>query len=131
MNERYKKSDKMETEQKTDGLVLTQRIRDMVVYALPLIEKWSIPHQKLLGDDIAHCMNTMLELASALEVSYTKKTLIGDLDKKNKALQSYIEVAYKLKYLNGNSSRCEWQRRSAEIGNLIGAYRKWVYENPK
>ena len=119
--------DKPSKGQEAEGLQIQQKIEDMIVYALPLIEKWKIAHQKLLGDDIAHCMNRMLELASALTVMYYKKTAISDLDEANKGLQGYIRVAYRLRYLNGVSSRGEWERRSAEIGRMIGEYKKWVY----
>ena len=121
----------MNPEMEEDGFKLLQKIEDMIVYALPLIEKWSIPHQKLLGDDIAHCMNQMSQLASALTVAYYKKTSISELDEKNKALQSYIRVAFRLKYLKGTSSRNEWERRSTEIGKMIGKYKEWVYGDQK
>lgn len=103
----------------------------MEIYALPLIERWSIAHQKLLGDDIAHCMNRMSQLASALTVAYYKKTSISELDETNKALQSHIRVAYRLGYLKGKSSRSEWEGRSAEIGRMIGKYKEWVYGDQK
>ena len=51
------RSDNMTAEMEEEGLTILQKIEDMEVYALPLIERWSIAHQKLLGDDIAHCMN--------------------------------------------------------------------------
>lgn len=50
------RSDNMTAEMEEEGLTILQKIEDMEVYALPLIERWSIAHQKLLGDDIAHCM---------------------------------------------------------------------------
>ncbi|MDO4305971.1 MAG: four helix bundle protein [Eubacteriales bacterium] len=121
------RSDNMSKEMEEEGFKILQKIEDMIVYALPLIEKWSIPHQKLLGDDIAHCMNQMSQLASALTVAYYKKTSISELDETNKALQSYIRVAYRLKYLKGTSSRNEWEGRSTEIGKMIGKYKEWVY----
>ena len=74
--------DTMTPEMQEEGLKLLLKIEDMIVYALPLIERWSIAHQKLLGDDIAHCMNRMTELASALTVAYYKKTSISELDAK-------------------------------------------------
>lgn len=123
--------DTMTPEIQEEGLKLLLKIEDMIVYALPLIERWSIAHQKLLGDDIAHCMNRMTELASALTVAYYKKTSISELDEANKALQSHIRVAYRLRYLKGESSRCEWDRRSAEIGKMIGKYKEWVYGDNK
>lgn len=119
--------DQVTQEQETVGFQILQKIEDMIVYALPLIEKWTVPHQKLLGDDMAHCMNRMLELASALTVAYYKKTAISELDEANKGLQGYVRVAYRLKYLQGISSRNEWEKRSTEIGCMIGEYKKWVY----
>ena len=86
------RSDNMTAEMEEEGLTILQKIEDMEVYALPLIERWSIAHQKLLGDDIAHCMNRMSQLASALTVAYYKKTSISELDEMNKALQSHIRV---------------------------------------
>ncbi|MCC2226315.1 four helix bundle protein [Blautia fusiformis] len=121
------RSDNMTAEMEEEGLTILQKIEDMEIYALPLIERWSIAHQKLLGDDIAHCMNRMSQLASALTVAYYKKTSISELDETNKALQSHIRVAYRLGYLKGKSSRSEWEGRSAEIGRMIGKYKEWVY----
>ena len=103
------RSDNMTAEMEEEGLTILQKIEDMEIYALPLIERWSIAHQKLLGDDIAHCMNRMSQLASALTVAYYKKTSISELDETNKALQSHIRVAYRLGYLKGKSSRSEWK----------------------
>lgn len=123
--------DQVTKEQETEGFQILLKIEDLVVYALPLIEKWTVPHQKLLGDDMAHCMNRMLELASALQVAYYKKTPINELDEKNKALQGYVRAAYRLQYLKGKTSRAEWERRSAEIGRMVGEYKKWVYGEKK
>lgn len=119
--------DCVSSETQTQGFQILQKIEDMIVYALPLIEKWSIPHQKLLGDDIAHCMNRMSQLASALTVAYYKKTAISELDELNKGLQSYIRIAYRLKYLKGISSRGEWEKRSAEIGRMVGGFKETLY----
>ena len=114
---------------KTEGLTLQLKIEDLAVYALPLIERWSIAHQKLLGDDFAHCILKMSELVSALTVAYYKKTTISELDQLNKALQSYIRIAYRVGYLKGIKSRNELERRSAEIGAMIGKYKEWVYKD--
>lgn len=121
------RSDQMAPKLEAAGFSIIQKIEDMRVYALPLIEKWTVPHQKLLGDDIAQCMNRMSELASALSVAFYKKTSVTELDELNKGLQSHIRVAFRLKYLKGHSSLNEWERRSVEIGKMIGEYKKWVY----
>ena len=117
------------SEQELEDFRLRQKIIDMMVYAFPLIEKWSVSHQKLLGDDIAHCMNEMLELAAALVTDEAKKAHCKNLDCKNKALQDYITTAYKLKYLEGASSHAEWTKRSKEIGKSIGKYKQWIYND--
>lgn len=114
---------------KTEGLTLQLKIEDLAVYTLPLIERWSIAHQKLFGDDFAHCILKMSELVSALTVAYYKKTTISELDQLNKALQSYIRISYRLGYLKGIKSRNELERRSAEIGAMIGKYKEWVYKD--
>lgn len=114
---------------KTEGLTLQLKIEDLAVYALPLIERWSIAHQKLFGDDFAHCILKMSELVSALTVAYYKKTTISELDQLNKALQSYIRIAFRLGYLKGIKFRNELERRSAEIGAMIGKYKEWVYKD--
>ena len=114
---------------KTEGLTLQLKIEDLAVYALPLIERWSIAHQKLFGDDFAHCILKMSELVSALTVAYYKKTTISELDQLNKALQSYIRIAFRLGYLKGIKSRNELERRSAEIGAMIGKYKERVYKD--
>ena len=114
---------------KTEGLTLQLKIEDLAVYALQLIERWSIAHQKLFGDDFAHCILKMSELVSALTVAYYKKTTISELDQLNKALQSYIRISYRLGYLKGSKSRNELERRSSEIGSMIGKYKEWVYKD--
>lgn len=116
-------------EQKTENLRIRMKIIDMIEYAMPLIERWSVPHQKLLGDRIAACMEDMLELANELELAYSKKTPHKNLDMKNKALQDYVTLAYRLKYLKGATSHAEWTRRSKEIGCMLGGYKKWLYDD--
>ena len=113
-------------EQQVENLKIRMKIIDMIEYALPLIERWSVPHQKLLGDKIALCMEEMLELANELEWAYSKKTPHKNLDMKNKALQDFVTLAYRLKYLKGSSSHAEWTRRSKEIGSMLGGYKKWL-----
>lgn len=116
------------SKQEAENLQIRQKVLDMAAYAMPLIERWSVAHQKLLGDDIAHCMNEMVELAAALQFEQNKKTPCKNLDMKNKALQDFITLAYALKYLKGSSSYDEWTRRSKEIGAMIGGYKKYIYE---
>ena len=70
-----------------------------------------------------------MELANELELAYSKKTPHKNLDMKNKALQDYVTLAYRLKYLKGATSHAEWTRRSKEIGCMLGGYKKWLYDD--
>ena len=116
-------------QQEYENLKIRMKIIDMMEYSLPLIERWKVAHQKLLGDRIAECMEDMLELANELQWAHSKKTPCKNLDMKNKALQDFITLAYRTGYLKGTSSHAEWTRRSEEIGSMIGGYQKWLYED--
>lgn len=113
--------------QENDNNIIRMKIIYMMEYAMPLLERWSTPHQKMLGNRIAECMEDMLELASELQWSYSKKTPHRNLDMKNHALQDYITLAYRLKYLKGAGAHSEWTKLSVEIGRLIGGYGKYLY----
>lgn len=114
--------------QEHENLSIRMKIIDMMEYSLPLIERWSVPHQKLLGDKMSEVMEEMLLIASELQWAYSKKTPLKKLDYLNKGLQDLITVAFRCKYMKGVSSYHEWTRRSKEIGLMIGGYGKWVYE---
>lgn len=103
------------------------KIIDMMVYALPIIGRWSVAHQKLLGDKVAEVMEEMLLLANEVQFSPSKKTALKKLDILNKGLQDLVTTAYMLKYLKGPKTKNEWTRRSVEIGAMIGGYNKWLY----
>lgn len=114
-------------EQERENLKIRMKIVDMLVYALPLLERWSVAHQKMLGNKIADVMEDMVLLANELQFSPNKKTALKKLDIANKGLQDLVLTAYRLKYLKGVSSKHEWERRSMEIGSMIGGYSKWLY----
>lgn len=121
--QQYKPGSQAETDNKT----ARGKILDMMVYAMPLIEKWSVCHQKLLGNKLAEIMEEMLLLANDVQWLPNKKTPLKKLDSLNKGLHDMIEAAYELKYLQGPSSLHEWQRRSEEIGRLIGGLTAAIY----
>jgi len=104
-----------------------QRIIDMMEYALPQIQKWSVAQQKLLGNKMADLMADMLVMANDLDRTRSPKTPLKKLDYMNGALQDMITVAYKLKYLQGVSSKNEWMRHSMEVGSCIGGFINAVY----
>lgn len=114
-------------QQEHENLAIRMKMIDMIEYSMPLIQKWSVAQQKLLGNKIAETMEDMLMLANEVQFSPSKKTALKKLDITNKGLQDLIHVAYRLKYLKGTSSKNEWTRRSVEVGAMIGGYTKWLY----
>lgn len=104
-----------------------QRIIDMMEYALPQIQKWSVAQQKLLGNKMEDLMADMLITANDLDKTHSPKTPLKKLDYMNSALQDMITLAYKLKYLQGVSSKNEWTRYSKEVGSCIGGFIRKVY----
>lgn len=109
-------------------LFILQKIEDMIVYATPIMEKWSIREMRSIGNRISDCMNDMTEYATSIRYGFYKKTDISALDKRNHHLQTYIKVAYKVRTLKGLSTYKEWTRRSEEIGSMIGGFIKSVYD---
>ena len=98
-----------------ESLIILQKIHDMRKYAYQIIMRWSIAQKYAVGNDIMHCMNEMMELAVAVDV-------------KNKTLQEYVKDAFDLEILKGLKSYKEWNRRSEEIGKMIGGYKNRIYE---
>ncbi len=111
-----------------EALIILQKIQDMRKYAYPIIMRWSIAQKYAVGNDIMHCMNEILELAVAVRWKLHKKTALTDLDVKNKTLQAYVKDAFDLEILKGLKSYKEWNRRSEEIGKMIGGYKNSIYE---
>jgi hypothetical protein len=107
-----------------DSLQILQKIEDMVVYAYPLVSKWSVRDMHAIGNRMNECMLDMLEYATAIRWRIHKKTDITALDTRNHQLQTLIKTAYKTKVLKGLSSYKEWTRRSEEIGRMIGGFIK-------
>lgn len=107
---------------KDDSFQILQKVEDMIDYAYPLIKKWSVADKYAIGNDLMDCMKKLLRLSVDIREKYYKKTTLGDFDRENKTLQEFIKVAYDLNILKGLSSYKEWNRRSEEIGRMIGGF---------
>lgn len=119
-------------QEKMQSNTVRGKIIDMMDYALPIVERWSVAHQKLLGDLMISVMKDMLMLINKVEWSPSKKTALNELDYMNKGLHDLVQVAYDSKYLKGPSTLHEWQRRTDEIGKMIGGFKSTIYgENPR
>lgn len=133
--------------------VLKEKIREMIQYGLPLVDKFPRRNRKL-ADIMRESMLEMYRLATRLERKYYKKTTIEDLDVELAVLKEFVIIASDKDYYwaTRNSpagdqllaanygtpkgfappltmhEREVWSRYNKEIGNMIGGYKK-AFEN--
>lgn len=132
--------------------VLKEKIREMIQYGLPLVDKFPRRNRKL-ADIMRDSMLEMYRLATRLERKYYKKTTIEDLDVELAVLKEFVIIASDKDFYratrNGSTGekliaetcaskgfapplsmheRDVWSRYNKEIGNMIGGYKK-AFEN--
>lgn len=110
--------------------VLKEKIGEMLRYGLPLVDKFSRRDRKL-ADILRDSMLEMFRLATRLERKYYKKTTIEDLDIELAVLKEFVIIASDKKYRGEKYAppltmhqRETWSRYNAEIGRMIGGYKK-------
>ena len=132
--------------------VLKEKIREMIQYGLPLVDKFPRRNRKL-ADIMRDSMLEMYRLATRLERKYYKKTTIEDLDVELAVLKEFVIIASDKDFYRGTRAagpdqkmtaqeqkakgfappltmheRDVWSRYNKEIGNMIGGYKK-AFEN--
>lgn len=130
--------------------VLKEKIREMIQYGLPLVDKFPRRNRKL-ADIMRDSMLEMYRLATRLERKYYKKTTIEDLDVELAVLKEFVTIASDKDFYRGTRAsgpdqqsqdqkakgyappltmheREVWSRYNKEIGNMIGGYKK-AFEN--
>ena len=98
---------------------------------MPLIERWRRTASKVTRRQNCSLHGRYVGTCKRVGIGLLKKTPHKNLDMKNKALQDYVTLAYRLKYLKGATSHAEWTRRSKEIGCMLGGYKKWLYDDTR
>ncbi len=132
--------------------VLKEKIREMIQYGLPLVDRFPRRNRKL-ADIMRDSMLEMYRLATRLERKYYKKTTIEDLDVELAVLKEFVIIASDKDFYRGTRmagpnqgqpaqdqkakgfappltmhERDVWSRYNKEIGNMIGGYKK-AFEN--
>lgn len=112
--------------------VMTQKIKEMMKYGLPLTDAFPRRNRKL-ADTIRDSMLEMFRLSVRLEKKYHKKTTLEDLDIELAVLKEFIVLASDKDYCGDKFSppltihqRDVWSKMNTEIGNIIGGYKKFV-----
>jgi hypothetical protein len=117
---------------KPEKFVLKEKISEMLKYALPLVDNFPRRNRKL-ADTLRDSLLEMLRLAIRLEKKIHKKTTLDDLDIELAVVKEFVIVASDKDYCGPKYAppltmhqREVWSRYNAEIGNLIGGYKKYV-----
>lgn len=117
-------------EQTPRKFVLKEKVKEMMKYALPLLDRFPRRNRKL-ADDMRQDVYTIHRLVIRLEMKYSKKTTLEELDIALADLKDLVEIASDKDYYGEKFAppitihqREVWSRHNAEIGRLIGGYKK-------
>ena len=112
--------------------VMKEKIGEMMKYALPIVNTFPRRERKL-ADILRDSMMEMYRLATRLERKYYKKTTREDLDIELAVLKEFVVIASDKDYHGAKYAppltlhqRETWSRYNAEIGRIIGGYKKAV-----
>lgn len=114
----------------TQDFKILTKVKDMMIYAYPVLAQFPKAEKFSLAQDIRHCMNELLELTISEEKKYIKKTTIEYMDIENEKLKQYIEIAMELKFISFHKYEV-WLKYLVEIGRMIGGLLKSVSNKPK
>ena len=114
----------------TQEFKILTKVKDMMLYAYPVLAQFPKAEKFSLAQDIRHCMNELMELTITEDKKYTKKTTIENMDIANEKLKQYIEIAMELRYISFHKYEV-WMRYLVEIGKMIGGLLKSVSSKPK
>jgi hypothetical protein len=112
-----------------DFKILT-KVKDMMLYAYPVLTQFPKAEKFSLAQDIRHCMNELLELTITEDKKYTKRTTVENMDITNEKLKHYVQIAMELKYISFHRYEV-WEKQLVEIGKMIGGLLKSVSSKPK
>ncbi len=106
------------------------KVKDMMLYAYPVLAQFPKAEKFSLAQDIRHCMDELMELTITEDKKYTKKTTIENMDIANEKLKQYIEIAMELKFISFHKYEV-WMKYLVEIGKMIGGLLKSVSSKSK
>lgn len=129
---RFAENAALDKDQAPRKFVLKEKVKDMMKYALPLLDKYP-RRNRALADDMRQDVLTIHRLVIRLEKKYSKKTTLEELDIALADLKDLVEIASDKDYCGERFAppitihqREVWSRHNAEIGRMIGGYQKFV-----
>lgn len=123
----------------TKGLLIQDKIEDMIDYAENEIQRWPPMFQKTQGMRILNQCYDISDLCEAANNEYYKKPKIKLLDEANKSLQRKVRRANRTKYINRRKEERQlltlhkyitWSAKLTEIGSMIGGWLRWANTQP-
>ena len=112
--------------------VLKEKVKEMMKYALPLLD--TVPRRNpTLADAMRERVLRVHTTVIRLEMKYSKKTTLEELDIALADLKDLVEIASDRDYCGPKfappltmQQREVWSRHNAEIGRMIGGYKKAI-----
>lgn len=121
--------------EKPKEFILREKILEMIAYALPILDNFPRKDRTLAGRMRSYIFD-MLELVEKVEIKQSKKTAVDDLDIKLQLLRDLIMLASDRRFCGSKHQpplslhqRDVWGRHNKDIGNLIGGYKRHLYQD--
>lgn len=103
----------------TKGLMIKQKIKDMMLYAYKALAQFPKSEKFALATDMKRIMDDMLGLCTEVSKKKSRKTPLEKLDIALAKLKDYVEMSFELGFLPPKKFD-EWSRLNTEIGKMIG-----------
>ena len=117
--------------------ILREKILEMIAYALPVLDNFP-RKDRTLSSRMRTYIFDMLELVEKVEIKHSKKTAVDELDIKLQILRDLIVLASDRRFYGTKhqppmtiQQRDVWGRFNKDIGNLIGGYKRSLYQGQK
>ena len=128
-----------EKKPETKGLLIQEKIEEMIDYAENEVQRWPPMFQKTQGMRILNQCYDISDLCEAANNEYYKKPKIKLLDEANKSIQRKVRRANHTKYINRKKEERQllnlhkylvWSKMLTEIGAMIGGWLRWANAQP-
>lgn len=113
------------TDEKRDGLLLEQKIMDMIEYSYIVMKNFPKSEKFALCAHIKRIEDSLLEHCIEAEKKYTKKTTLQEMDIAVAKLKIFIRLSFNLNFINMHVYEV-WSGKVVEIGKMLGGWIKTV-----
>jgi len=108
-------------------LLITKKIREMIVYNNIMAKQFPKHEKYLLSNKIRELGYNILELSIIINKKFHKKTTLTDLNIKHELLRQLVNLSFELKYIDLQKHRVS-QSHIDEVGRMIGGWIKMEIE---